>query len=67
VSLSLAAALFPLTIDRLRVVGTFAQYHGSFGLLDYTATPLARGGAVMALFVLAGATFLLAKLRLAHK
>lgn len=67
VSVLVAVGIVPLTIDRLRVVGTFAQYHGSFGLLDYPETSLARGGAVMGMFVLVGAAFLLSKLRSAHK
>lgn len=67
VSLLLAVGLCPLTIERLRVVGTFAQYHGSFGLSDYAATPLARGGVVMALFTVVGAVFLLVKLARSHK
>lgn len=67
VCLLLSAAVVPLALDRLRVVGSFAQFHGSFGLLDYTATPVARGGMVMGTFLLAGIAFLLSRLGRTHK
>lgn len=66
-SILLAACVVPLMLERLRVVGTFAQFHGSFGLLDYMETPLARGGVVMGGFLFAGAAFLLSRLHRAHK
>jgi len=66
-SVLLAVGNVFLTLERLRVVGTFAQYHGSFGLLAYSGTPLARGGVVMGVFLFVGAAFVLSKLQRAHK
>lgn len=67
VSILLAVAVVPLAAERLRLVGTFAQYHGAFGLLDFAETPLARGAMAMGAFVVGGAGFLLSRLGRAHK
>ncbi len=67
VALLLAAGVVPAALDRLRVVGSFVQFHGSFGLVDYSDTPLARGGLVMGTFLLAGTAFLLSRLGRAGK
>lgn len=63
----LAAGIVPVAMDRLMVVGSFAQFHGSFGLIGYAETPLSRGGLVMGTFLLAGAAFLLSRLGRAGK
>ena len=48
---------------RLSVVGTFAQYRGGFGLAVYSTGPVLRGAVAMGAILVAGATFLLLRLR----
>ena len=67
VGLVLALGSVGVSLDRLRVVGTFAQFHGSFGLEPYEATSVAQGGGVMGAFLLMGVAFVLVRLGGSHK
>lgn len=67
--LSLAASagvLLPFW-DRISVVGSYAQYHGDFGLLGYGASPVVQGALPMGALLLAGTAFLLLRLRVNRK
>ncbi|MDD9943692.1 MAG: hypothetical protein OXU20_21805 [Myxococcales bacterium] len=58
-----AVMLCFLMPERLKVVGTYAQFRGSFGLSDYSGAIL-RGGLAMACYLVLGTTFLLLRIRL---
>lgn len=57
-----AGAVPALLRERLAVAGTFAQYEGQFGLTPLPDSPLFAGGIAMALLIVAGFTFLVARL-----
>lgn len=48
--------------DRLAMVGSYAQYRGSFGLVPFTEGPLFVGTLTMCSILLAGLGFLLARI-----
>lgn len=58
------AALSVLVVwpERLRLVGTYPQYRGGFGLTQYGGA-LQRGGVAMGLYLTAGTAFLLLRIR----
>lgn len=59
----LVAAAVPLLLrDRLSRVGSFAQWNGGFGLVDFTAGPILVGTLLMWAAFLAAAGFLLGRL-----
>ena len=62
----LSGAVVFLWPDRLAVVGTYAQFHGGFGLQRYGGL-LMQGGLSMAGFLLLGAAFLLLRLRASQR
>ncbi|MCG8555640.1 MAG: hypothetical protein MJD61_10195 [Proteobacteria bacterium] len=49
--------------ERLGVVGTYAQYRGGFGTTGYLGGPVMHAGLVMGGILLAGAAFLIWRLR----
>lgn len=51
-----------LYVDRLEQVGSFAQFHGQFGLEPYESGPLMTGALAMGAIVLLGFAFLLVRL-----
>jgi hypothetical protein len=53
----LALAVIAVVPERLRVVGTYAQFRGGFGLTSYGGT-LMQGTAAMGVLLLAGGAFL---------
>jgi hypothetical protein len=53
VTASLGAAVIPLARQRLSVVGSYAQYHGDFGLAPFGGT-LQQGVVCMTLWTLVG-------------
>lgn len=57
-----AMAVYFVLPERLMVVGTYAQFRGRFGLSEYGGA-LLRGGVAMAGYLLAGAAFLLFRIR----
>ena len=70
---AIAAACAPLAVavafvwpERLRSVGTFAQYRGDFGLTPYGG-PLMQAGIAMGCVLAVGASFLLVRIRAARK
>jgi hypothetical protein len=70
---AIAAACAPLAFavaflwpERLRSVGTFAQYRGDFGLVPYGG-PLMQAGIAMSCVLAIGASFLLVRIRAARK
>ena len=50
--------------DRLAVVGSYAQFAGSFGLQDFGQGSLVQGTVVMGTIVLVGMGFLIYRLHL---
>jgi hypothetical protein len=57
------AILVPVLLrDRLFRVGSLAQFHGGFGLVDFTAGPLFSGTILMTVALLGSAGFLLGRL-----
>lgn len=60
-TLSLAAGMLPLVQDRLAVVGSYAQFHGDFGLGPYGGA-LLQGTVVMAFWMLLGLAYLVYRL-----
>ena len=52
--------------DRLTVVGSYAQYHGDFGLVRYGRSPVLQGALPMGALLLAGTAFLLTRPRVNH-
>ncbi|MCA9582101.1 MAG: hypothetical protein KC416_09940 [Myxococcales bacterium] len=56
------AAFLAVKLPTLRVVGSFAQYHGQFGLRPFGAGPLLQGGLVLGTLLLAGLFLLLSRL-----
>jgi len=61
-----ALAVAFLWPERLRSVGTFAQYQGDFGLLPYGGS-LMQAGIAMGCVLIVGASFLLVRIRAARK
>jgi hypothetical protein len=61
VSLSLGVALLALSRHRLSVVGTYAQYHGDFGLAAYGGA-LLQGTLWMTLWLVLGQAYLIYRL-----
>lgn len=60
-SLALGLGVLPLARQRLSVVGTYAQYHGDFGLSAYGGA-LLQGTLFMTLWVVLGLAFLVYRL-----
>lgn len=59
----LVAIGVPLLLrDRLSRVGSFSQYEGGFGLVDYTAGPIFAGGLLMGAILVLAMGFLLGRL-----
>jgi hypothetical protein len=56
-----AVAVFPLYGERLVQVGSFAQFHGQFGLEPFGQGPLLLGSVAMSGIVLVGLGFLLGR------
>lgn len=57
------AVLVPVLLrDRLSRVGSYAQFHGGFGVVDFTAGPLFAGTILMVVAFLGAAGFLLGRL-----
>ena len=65
-SVIMAAAVLFLWPERLSVVGTYAQFHGGFGLQRYGGL-LMQGGLSMTGFLVFGAAFLLLRLRASRR
>ncbi|MFW6067661.1 MAG: hypothetical protein ACOC97_04925 [Myxococcota bacterium] len=59
-----AVAVVPAARDRLAVVGTFAQYHGDFGLHAYGSGALLQGTIAMGLIMALGLAYLVIRLHL---
>jgi hypothetical protein len=59
-----AGAVVPAAVDRLALVGSFAQYQGGFGLEPYGSGPLLQGTLVMGLILLVGLGFLLLRIHM---
>ena len=59
-------SIYLMVPDRLAVVGTYAQFRGSFGLSEYSGAIL-RGGLAMACYLILGTAFLLLRIRLGLK
>jgi hypothetical protein len=57
-----ALAVVALYPERLRVLGTFRQYQGGFGLLPYGGA-LLQGALAMGGLLVVGGTFLLVRIR----
>jgi hypothetical protein len=57
----LALAVVPLCYDRLRLVGTYAQFRGGFGLAAYGGA-LMQGTVAMGVVLLVGAAFLVRRI-----
>ncbi len=53
--------------ERLSVVGSYAQYHGDFGLVGYGASLVLQGAVPMGALLLTGTAFLLFRLHLKRK
>lgn len=66
VTLSIALGVLPLARQRLAVVGSYAQFHGDFGLAKYGG-PLFHGTLAMSLWMLFGLAFLVYRLGLSGK
>lgn len=65
---AVAGVAFPLALEgRIGVVGTYAQFHGGFGLTDYGAGALFYGTITMGLLLILGLVFLLVRLELAQR
>jgi hypothetical protein len=62
VTLGTALALLFVFRDRLRLVGTYNQFRGGFGLVGYGG-PLLQGALTMGVVLLAGAAFLVFRVR----
>jgi hypothetical protein len=59
----LVAIGVPLVLrDRLSRVGSFSQFSGGFGLVDYSAGPIFTGSLVMGAILATGVAFLLGRL-----
>jgi hypothetical protein len=56
------AVILVLALDRLSVVGSYAQYRGGFGLTPYVSGPVLQGTIAMSLLVAIGLAFLLVRL-----
>lgn len=57
-----AGFLFLVYQSRLAKVGSYAQFHGDFGLTDYMGTPLMNGSIAMGILLVAGLSMLLFQL-----
>lgn len=66
VTLSMAIGVLPLARHRLAVVGTYAQFHGDFGLRSYGG-PLFHGTLTMSFWILSGLAFLVYRLGVSGK
>jgi hypothetical protein len=66
VTLSMAIGVLPLARHRLALVGTYAQFHGDFGLHPYGG-PLFHGTLSMSFWILLGLAFLVYRLGLSGK
>lgn len=55
-------ALAFLVVDRLAVVGSFAQYRGGFGLVPFGQSAVLHGAIAMGLALIAGLTILILRL-----
>ncbi len=53
--------------DRLSVVGTYAQYEGSFGLEDFSEGPLVQGAGLMGAILLVGIIALVGRLHVSGR
>jgi hypothetical protein len=61
-ALAIAVLVPVLFRDRLSRVGSYAQFHGGFGVVDFTAGPLFFGTILMSVAFLGAAGFLLGRL-----
>jgi hypothetical protein len=66
VTVSMALGVLPLARHRLAMVGSYAQFHGDFGLVKYGG-PLFHGTLLMSLWMLLGLSFLVYRLGLSAK
>lgn len=57
-----AAVVTAMYLDRLAQVGTYAQFHGQFGLTAFEDGPLLTGGLTMGALTTVGLAFLLVRL-----
>jgi hypothetical protein len=60
----LGGGVAALARDRLSVVGSYAQFHGGFGLAAFDEGPLLPGTIVMSTLLVGGVAFLLVRLQL---
>ena len=60
-ALGAGIAVFPFYGDRLTQVGSFAEFHGQFGLEPFERGPLLTGTVAMGLITLVGLGFLLGR------
>jgi hypothetical protein len=65
--LAAAGGVVLIVPERLGVVGSYAQYHGGFGLTPYRGGALMQGSLVMGVILLVGVAFLLWRLRLGSR
>jgi hypothetical protein len=63
----LAVAVVPAASERLSQVGSYAQYHGSFGLTPFASGPLMTGSLAMGAILLLGLAVLLGRLYLGSR
>ncbi|MBN8612467.1 MAG: hypothetical protein J0L92_17875 [Deltaproteobacteria bacterium] len=62
IALALAVLIPVLLRDRLSHVGSYAQWNGGFGLVDFTAGPIFLGTILMSVAFLAASGFLVGRL-----
>jgi hypothetical protein len=62
-----AGAVVLVAPERLRVVGSYAQYRGRFGLEPFGSGPLLQGTMVMGGLLLLGLLFLLVRIHLGNR
>ena len=67
VGASALGALAPIAMasDRLAVVGSYAQYHGGFGLSRFGEGAMLQGSALMTILLIAGIAFLITRVWMA--
>lgn len=67
VGISLLGSLAPIALasDRLAVVGSYAQYHGGFGLSRFGEGAMLEGSALMTIVFVIGAAFLITRVWMA--
>ncbi len=67
VGAAVIGALAPIAIasDRLAVVGSYAEYHGGFGLTRFAEGAMLQGAALMSVILVIGVAFLLTRVWMA--